>query len=114
MCCCSSEVAHDESQKILYKGNLDRIIFNQDSNFSEGDPRRLVYGDPIEQKPDLSKIHLPEDSRPQYHGRKIEKSKIVRFLLDKNARLLHVYGAPRLGKLGTIVKSVRFAAERVN
>jgi hypothetical protein len=114
MCCCSSEVAHDESQKILYKGNLERTIFDRSSIFYEGDPRMLVNGDPIEQKPDLSKIHLPEDSRPEYHGRKFEKSKIVRYLLDKNARLLHVYGAARLGKLGAIVKSVRFAAERNN
>lgn len=38
----------------------------------------------------------------------------MRFLLDKNLRLLHLYGAASIGKLGAVIKSVRFTAERNN
>ena len=58
MCCCSSELPHNESQKILKLGDLERIIF-QRGQFAEGQ-------EPFELKPDLSKLYLPEDSRPEY------------------------------------------------
>lgn len=54
------------------------------------------------------------DSRPEYQGRKLEKSKIIQFLLSKNEKLLYIYGVQAAGKLGAVIKAVRFVAERNN
>ena len=110
MCCCSSELPHNESQKIICIGELNQNFFTRDD--SELD--QVKEGNPIEQKPDLSKINLPVDSRPEYQGRKLEKSKIIQFLLNKNEKLLYVHGVQAAGKLGAVIKAVRFVAERNN
>jgi hypothetical protein len=45
MCCCCSELPHNESQKILCMGNLERTIFMR---YPDGDQRVVKEGDPFE------------------------------------------------------------------
>lgn len=85
MCCCSSDLPHNEGDKIVWINPEER---NFAPFFSD-----IKAGEPIEQKPDLSKIYLPQDLRPEYQGRKFEKCEIISFLLDRDQKWLHVYGS---------------------
>ena len=50
MCCCSSELAHNELQKFIFQGNRDKKVFDMED---------YETGQAQEFKADFNKITLP-------------------------------------------------------
>lgn len=68
-------------------------------------------GEPNEIKADFSKIQLPEESLSDFGCRNEEQVEVINFLMLKTHRLLHIYGQVS-ESINTIVKAVKYAAER--
>jgi len=79
MCCCSSDLAHNEEQKFVLFGNKDKKVF---------DMVDYETGQAIEKKADLSKITLPQESLRDFNHRNEEKIEIIKFLMATDERLL--------------------------
>lgn len=68
-------------------------------------------GEPNEIKADFTKIQLPEESLSDFGCRNEEQVEVINFLLMRQHRLLHLYGKIN-ESINTIVKAVKYAAER--
>ena len=102
MCCCSSDLAHNEEQKFVLFGNKDKKVF---------DMVDYETGQAIEKKADLSKITLPQESLRDFNHRNEEKIEIIQFLMATDERLLQIYGEKN-DAIDTVVKAVKYTAER--
>ena len=64
MCCCSSDLAHNERQKFVLLGKKDKTVFEM-VKYEDGQAQEI--------KADLSKIVLPQESLRDFNHRNEEK-----------------------------------------
>jgi hypothetical protein len=106
VCCCSPEIAHDESKKFILKinENYDPIIFNN-----------LIPGSlEIKNKNCCLNVNFSVDMKTSLIGRNVELHKVFNILChstNKN-RMVAVYGGPGVGKNSFAKMAGKYMYER--